>query len=137
MIELICAFVFLFFFFSSRRRHTMCALATGVQTCALPILPLHESAANLQFESRRGYVLLILAFVVAALLVTAWLRHSRFGAYLQAVRDNEDAARAIGVNPFRIKLGAITLSGNRKSGGEGKRVSVRVDFGGGRLIKKK
>src|SRR3546814_3347340 len=27
-----------FFFFSSRRRHTRCALVTGVQTCALPIL---------------------------------------------------------------------------------------------------
>src|SRR3546814_9950370 len=31
--------VFLLFFFSSRRRHTRCALVTGVQTCALPILP--------------------------------------------------------------------------------------------------
>src|SRR3546814_5651091 len=29
-----------FFFFSSRRRHTRCALVTGVQTCALPILDL-------------------------------------------------------------------------------------------------
>src|SRR3546814_597172 len=29
--------VFLFFFFSGRRRHTRCALVTGVQTCALPI----------------------------------------------------------------------------------------------------
>src|SRR3546814_18050012 len=29
----------MFFFFSSRRRHTRCALVTGVQTCALPILP--------------------------------------------------------------------------------------------------
>src|SRR3546814_6351488 len=28
----------LLFFFSSRRRHTRCALVTGVQTCALPIL---------------------------------------------------------------------------------------------------
>src|SRR3546814_3640595 len=28
---------FLFVFFSSRRRHTRCALVTGVQTCALPI----------------------------------------------------------------------------------------------------
>src|SRR3546814_10473289 len=28
----------MFFFFSSRRRHTICALVTGVQTCALPIL---------------------------------------------------------------------------------------------------
>src|SRR3546814_5450060 len=29
--------LFMFFFFSSRRRHTRCALVTGVQTCALPI----------------------------------------------------------------------------------------------------
>src|SRR3546814_1745140 len=36
---LICIFNFIcgFFFFSSRRRHTRCALVTGVQTCALPI----------------------------------------------------------------------------------------------------
>src|SRR3546814_6681433 len=34
----LCLCVFLiFFFFSSRRRHTRCALVTGVQTCALPI----------------------------------------------------------------------------------------------------
>src|SRR3546814_4758984 len=29
--------VTVYFFFSSRRRHTICALVTGVQTCALPI----------------------------------------------------------------------------------------------------
>ncbi|MES1162919.1 MAG: branched-chain amino acid ABC transporter permease, partial [Rhizobacter sp.] len=56
------------------------------------MLPLRASAANLQFGSRAGFVALVLAFVVAALLVTSWLRHSRFGAQLQAVRDNEDAA---------------------------------------------
>src|SRR3546814_10170321 len=33
-----CICVLIFFFFSSRRRHTRCALVTGVQTCALPIL---------------------------------------------------------------------------------------------------
>lgn len=75
------------------------------------MLPLNESATNLQFGTRRGYVLLALALLVLALLATAWLRHSRFGAWLQAVRDNEDAARAVGVNPLRVKLGAITLSG--------------------------
>src|SRR3546814_3602798 len=32
-----CLLVCLCFFFSSRRRHTRCALVTGVQTCALPI----------------------------------------------------------------------------------------------------
>src|SRR3546814_11352966 len=31
------------FFFSSRRRHTRCALVTGVQTCALPISPDHPA----------------------------------------------------------------------------------------------
>ncbi|WAI81998.1 MULTISPECIES: branched-chain amino acid ABC transporter permease [Achromobacter] len=74
------------------------------------MVPLQEGAANMQFVSRRGYIYLLLAFVVLALAVTAWLRHSRFGAYLQAVRDNEDAARAIGVNPLRVKLGGIALS---------------------------
>src|SRR3546814_6841149 len=37
-IMVLCVFTCLsFFFFSSRRRHTRCALVTGVQTCALPI----------------------------------------------------------------------------------------------------
>ncbi|ADU35036.1 branched-chain amino acid ABC transporter permease [Variovorax paradoxus] len=74
------------------------------------MVPLRESVANLQFSSRAGYLWVVLAMVVAALLVTWWLRNGRFGAYLQAVRDNEDAARAVGVNPFRVKLGAIGLS---------------------------
>ena len=75
------------------------------------MLPLNESVANMQFESRKGYVFLILAFVTLALLISWCLRNSRFGAWLQAVRDNEDAARAIGVNPFKVKMGAIALSG--------------------------
>jgi branched-chain amino acid transport system permease protein len=75
------------------------------------MLPLSESFANLQFGSRKGSIVLVLGFVVAALLVSSWLRHSRFGAQLQAVRDNEDAARALGVDPWRVKLGAIALSG--------------------------
>src|SRR3546814_4804825 len=33
-----CEILIHLFFFSSRRRHTRCALVTGVQTCALPIL---------------------------------------------------------------------------------------------------
>lgn len=75
------------------------------------MVPLRESAANMQFGTRAGYLWLVLGLVAAALLVSAWLRHSRFGAYLQAVRDNEDAARAVGVNPLRVKLAAIGLSG--------------------------
>src|SRR3546814_13083118 len=37
------------FFFSSRRRHTRCALVTGVQTCALPIYNLLRSRVNVIF----------------------------------------------------------------------------------------
>ncbi len=75
------------------------------------MLPLRESAANMQFGSRAGFVWLMLGLVTLALLITAWLRHSRFGACLQAVRDNEDAARAVGVNPFQVKLAATIISG--------------------------
>src|SRR3546814_8856481 len=48
------------FFFSSRRRHTRCALVTGVQTCALPIwwpsgtsFTAKPAAASSAFGSRR------------------------------------------------------------------------------------
>src|SRR3546814_8029576 len=40
----------LFFFFSSRRRHTRCALVTGVQTCALPIYLIDLGANPGAFE---------------------------------------------------------------------------------------
>src|SRR3546814_7165892 len=39
-------------FFSSRRRHTICAVVTGVQTCALPFSPHHRGARRRQ--ARRG-----------------------------------------------------------------------------------
>src|SRR3546814_8768945 len=38
------------FFFSSRRRHTRCALVTGVQTCALPILVAYAIAGTIRFD---------------------------------------------------------------------------------------
>src|SRR3546814_15580988 len=47
-----------YFFFSSRRRHTRCALVTGVQTCALPILssrPLVGSYGGFNSSRRCGF----------------------------------------------------------------------------------
>jgi branched-chain amino acid transport system permease protein len=88
-------------------------LATSVQITGGGVglmVPLKPSFENMQFTSRTGYIYLVLSLVVLALIVTRWLKQSRFGAYLQAVRDNEDAARAIGVNPFKVKLTAIALS---------------------------
>src|SRR3546814_2315601 len=42
------------FFFSSRRRHTRCALVTGVQTCALPILTGQPDFAHLVIDYAPG-----------------------------------------------------------------------------------
>ena len=67
------------------------------------MLPLQSSAAAMQFGTRAGFVWLMLGLVALALCVTVWLRHSRFGAYLQAVRDNEDAARTYILTMLGIK----------------------------------
>lgn len=74
------------------------------------LIRLQPGFANLQFEDRRYFYLLVLAFVGVALLLSRWLERSRFGAHLVAVRENEEAAKALGVDTLRIKLGAIALS---------------------------
>jgi branched-chain amino acid transport system permease protein len=75
------------------------------------LIPLKQGVFNLQFPTKTGFFFLIWAMTLAAFLAVWWSGNSRFGAQLAAVRDNEDAARALGVNPFRVKLGAIVLSG--------------------------
>ena len=74
-------------------------------------LPLKESVADLQFPTENGYLYIVLLLTTISLLVAWWLKHSRYGAWLTAVRDNEDSAAALGVNAFRVKLTAITISG--------------------------
>ncbi len=75
------------------------------------MIPLKESAANFQFASPAGFLYVILAMTLAACLITLWLKNSRFGAWLQAARDSEESAAALGVNVFRVKLVAIMISG--------------------------
>src|SRR3546814_10057376 len=48
-------FDLLFFFFSSIRRHTRCALVTGVQTCALPICKARKVVPNFEKAARDCY----------------------------------------------------------------------------------
>jgi branched-chain amino acid transport system permease protein len=55
------------------------------------------------------YLMLFLAG--AALILTALLRRSRAGYYWQAIREDEDAAAALGVNTFRWKMLAVVISG--------------------------
>jgi branched-chain amino acid transport system permease protein len=89
-------------------------LANNVQFTGAGVglmIKLEPGAARFQFADKAGYLYVILAFVVVGLLVSWWLKHSRYGAWLQAVRDNEDSAAALGVNVFAVKLQAIMLSG--------------------------
>jgi branched-chain amino acid transport system permease protein len=75
------------------------------------LIPLRVEAVNLQFADRRTLYWLTLAFVAGGLLLTNAIARSRFGAQLVAVRENEDAAKALGVDVLAVKLKAITLSG--------------------------
>jgi len=75
------------------------------------LIPLDQGAANFQFASKQGFFWVIWLMTLAAFAVVWWIGNSRFGAQLMAVRDNEDAARALGVSAFRVKMGAIMLSG--------------------------
>src|SRR3546814_11842161 len=92
-------------FFSSRRRHTRCALVTGVQTCALPISDLRSAHIPPQ------------ASVAGDWYSVPVMVHRRFPPITQRF---DHAAQP-----------------DRKSVVSGKSVSVRVDLGGRRIIKKK
>ena len=81
------------------------------------LLPLKESAADMQFSGKAGFLYLILALVLAGLLVSWRLKRSRLGAWLAAVRDSEESAAALGVDVFRVKLAAIAMSASLMSAG--------------------
>jgi branched-chain amino acid transport system permease protein len=53
---------------------------------------------------------LALALAVAGFLLSAWLLRGRLGFYFRAIRDNEEAARASGVDTFRYKMYAVQIS---------------------------
>jgi branched-chain amino acid transport system permease protein len=75
------------------------------------LIPLRPSVANFQFSDRRASYALSLALLALTLAAAMWLRRSRFGARLAAVRDSEDAARALGIDPVMIKARVLALSG--------------------------
>lgn len=75
------------------------------------LIPARPGAANLQFAERSGFYFLMLALVVLSVAVAAWLERSRFGAQLAAIRDNEEAARALGIDVFAEKIKVLMLSG--------------------------
>jgi branched-chain amino acid transport system permease protein len=74
------------------------------------LVKLDLRAQAFQFQSRAIFYYVILALLAVALVVTQVIERSRFGAWLIAVRENEDAAQALGVDAFTVKLGAMVVS---------------------------
>ena len=76
-------------------------------------LPMKREAPLLymQFEDPRFYVVLALALLVIALLISLKVENSRFGMSLMAIKQNEPAAEAAGINTWRWKMLALMLSG--------------------------
>src|SRR5438309_7608125 len=81
---------------------------TGAGVGILIALDLRPQA--FQFQSRVPFYWIVLTLVAVSLLIVRLIEQSRFGAWLVAVRENEDAARAVGVDTARIKLAAMTIS---------------------------
>src|SRR3546814_5875540 len=112
------------FFVSSRRRHTRCALVTGVQTCALPIYsPGMSPLGTGEVRNALG-------------LKTRW--HSAVPDGPAQMAPIMVAAMAVATGQARHVLCFRALTErDRKSVVSGKSVSVRVDPGGRRIIKNK
>jgi branched-chain amino acid transport system permease protein len=56
------------------------------------------------------YYYAILLLTILAFVLCAWLLKSKAGYYWQAIRENEEAAQALGINTFRWKMLAVALS---------------------------
>jgi ABC-type branched-subunit amino acid transport system ATPase component/ABC-type branched-subunit amino acid transport system permease subunit len=82
----------------------------GFQEITLPIKR-DSPIAYMQFGDPRVYTLLALAMLFATILLTLLIERSRFGMALLAIKQNEAAAEAAGINTLAWKLRAIALSG--------------------------
>jgi len=57
----------------------------------------------MEFDGKAGYYYIILVMTILAVIVTRWLYQRRSGYQWIAVRENEDAAEALGVDTLRAK----------------------------------
>jgi branched-chain amino acid transport system permease protein len=73
-------------------------------------IPKANSPLTFRFLDRAAYFYIILAAVCLMLLLTIALRASRIGARLVAIRDNQDAARMLGVDVLRATMAGSTIS---------------------------
>ncbi|WP_339948077.1 branched-chain amino acid ABC transporter permease [uncultured Albimonas sp.] len=73
-------------------------------------IPFRRGFWNMIFVDRMSYALLMLGFLAVCLLAMIVVARSRLGYRLRAVRDNEDAARAAGIDVLRVKLVGMAVS---------------------------
>ncbi len=82
----------------------------GYQEVTLPMMR-DNPVAYMQFEDHRVYIYIALAMLMAVMLLTRRIERTRFGMALLSIKQNEAAAEAAGIDTYRWKLKAITLSG--------------------------
>ncbi|HKZ06528.1 MAG TPA: branched-chain amino acid ABC transporter ATP-binding protein/permease [Methylomirabilota bacterium] len=81
----------------------------GYQEVAIP-MKRDDPGWFMQFTEPRSFVLLALGVLGATLVLSRAIETSRLGYRLRAIRENEQAAEAMGVNAFRGKMAAYMLS---------------------------
>lgn len=74
------------------------------------MIPFKAGFGNMIFRERWQYAVLMFAFVAIVVGISVVLRRSRMGYYLLAVREDEDSARASGINVLAVKLRGMALS---------------------------
>ena len=83
----------------------------GYQEVAVPMVR-ETPAAFMQFADRRVYVLIGLVLLALAMILTRRLECSRYGLSLRAIKQDETAAEAAGVDTLAWKLKSIAISGS-------------------------
>jgi len=66
---------------------------------------------DLQFKTPTGFYYFALLLMLISIVIALWLERSRFGAQLVAIRENEEAAEALGINTLKCKIYAIMIMG--------------------------
>jgi len=83
------------------------SLTGGAEGLSIAPMP---SLANMVLASKSGYAALMLCYLAFAYAISRGLEASRFGFYLLAIRDNDEAAAAAGINPLVVRTSAMALS---------------------------
>jgi ABC-type branched-subunit amino acid transport system ATPase component/ABC-type branched-subunit amino acid transport system permease subunit len=81
----------------------------GYQEVAIPMVR-DQPARFMQFVEPRTFDLLALGLLAATLVLSRLIEGSRLGYSLRAIKENEQAAEAMGVDAFRSKMAAYALS---------------------------